>query len=181
MPANVNFAHWQGLYSDFTFIKNLTIGLSMDYTQLSYKIFELPADGEPFRLPTAPTNVGTDFKLDYIEGQVNAWHTGFGLKYQLPIFPKWQPFLTSGYQLRTILPNKTEFEYTNQRTNDEKSVKIKNEGFVYDHWWFAGIGCSLQVYQTWQLQMSAKYIYDNHHGNHPLHYGLLQAGLFYRF
>ncbi len=181
MPANVNLTHWQGLYSDFTFIKNLTFGLSMDYAQLSYKIFELPADGEPFRLPTAPTNVGTDFKLDYIEGAVNAWHLGFGLKYQLSIFPKWQPFLTSGYQLRAILPNKTEFEYTNQRTEDEKSVKIMNEGRTYDHWWFAGVGCSVPIYETWQLQMSAKYIYDNHHGNRALHYGLLQAGLFYRF
>jgi hypothetical protein len=162
-------------------MKNLTFGLSIDYTQLSYKIFERPKDGEPLRLPTEPINIGTDFKLGYIEGAVNSWHTGIGLKYALPIFPQWHPFITSGYQFRTILPNKTEFEYVNERTNDEKSVKILTEGLAYDHWWFAGVGCSMPIYQTWNLHISTKYIYDNHHGNRPLHYGLIQAGLFYHF
>jgi hypothetical protein len=132
-------------------------------------------------LPDEPVNIGRDFNLSYIEGQVASWQTGIGIQYTLPTGSKWHPFLTSGYLFRTILPNKTEFEYKNKWTNDEKSVKVLTNGLTYDHWWFLGAGCSVPFYDTWQFQLSAKYIYDNDHGNRPIHYGLVQAGLFYRF
>jgi hypothetical protein len=181
MPKNIGGAHWQGLYSDLTFSKNTTIRLSMDYANLNYKISERPTLSEPLRLPAEPTSVGQDFRLKYIEGYISSVQTGIGVQYTFPNRSKWRSFLTGGYFFRTVLPNKTEFEYQHKSLDDEKSVKVFTTGLMYDHWWFAGLGSSVPIYDKWRLQMSAKYIYDNNHNNHSIHYGLIQAGLFYHF